>query len=44
MKIIVFLFLIFLLGSCASKLILKNCEHVGQDLFRCEKIVGRDFK
>lgn len=33
-----------LLSGCASKLIVKNCEHVGQDVYKCEKVIGRDFK
>jgi hypothetical protein len=33
-----------LLSGCASKLIVKGCEHVGQDVYKCQKVIGRDYK
>lgn len=34
----VLVLVILLLGGCSSKLIVKNCEHIANDIWECEKV------
>lgn len=37
MKLLILLTLSAILSSCSSKLIVKNCEHLQDELFQCEE-------